>query len=380
MGSDLVIRVLQVVTYMGRGGLETVLMNYYRHIDRTQVQFDFLVHRNFEADYDAEIRRMGGRIYPVSRLIPWSLRYRRELKCFFQSHPEYRIIHVHQDCLSAVALQCAQQCGIPVRIAHSHTSKQDRNFRYLIKLYYRRKIPEFATDLYACGSSAGEWMFGAHPFRVLPNAIDLSAYRWSPERSCKVRRQWQLSGSIVIGHVGRFDALKNHSFLLDVFAAFLNRIPDAKLLLIGDGPERAKMEEKAASLHIRDKVIFTGTRGDVPDLMQAMDLFLFPSLYEGTPVVMIEAQASGLPCVKSDGVPEDCIVTSGLVTTMHLSDSPQTWAEHLVERIKTLRGDHSAEIRAAGYDIELEARKLQNEYLRKYWEAVRGREEKAGCP
>ena len=141
------IRVLHIVTYMGRGGLETMLMNYYRHIDRNKVQFDFLVHRDFEANYDQEILSMGGRIYHISRLIPWSKIYRNKLKKFFHEHPDYRIIHVHQDCLSSVALQCAKECNVPVRIAHSHNSSQDKNIKYLFKCYYMRKIPVYATDL-----------------------------------------------------------------------------------------------------------------------------------------------------------------------------------------------------------------------------------------
>lgn len=183
------VRVLQVVTYMGRGGLETMLMNYYRHIDRSRVQFDFLVHRPFEADYDAEIRDMGGKIYRVSRLIPWSRAYRAELRNFFHAHPDYRIVHVHQDCLSAVALQCARDCGVPVRIAHSHSGNQTRNIKYLIKRYYMKQIPAAATHLFACGRQAGDWMFGGSPYRVIPNAIEVPNYRYDPQLSRQVRQE-----------------------------------------------------------------------------------------------------------------------------------------------------------------------------------------------
>lgn len=153
------VRVLQIVTYMGRGGLETMLMNYYRNRDRQKDQFDFWVHRDFEADYDQEILSMGGKIYHISRLIPWSRKYRGELKSFFSNHPEYKIVHVHQDCLSSIALQCAKECGIPVRIAHSHNINQDINIKYWIKLHYMKKIPNYATDYFACSVEAGDWMF-----------------------------------------------------------------------------------------------------------------------------------------------------------------------------------------------------------------------------
>lgn len=177
------IRVLHVVTYMGRGGLETMLMNYYRHIDQSKVQFDFLVHRKFEADYDEEIKALGGRIYHVSRLVPWSRKYKAELKHFFKSHPEYKIVHVHQDCLSSVALQCAKECGVTVRIAHSHNSNQDKNIKYLFKRYYMKKIPEVATELFACGKAAGDWMFGGKDYQLLPNAIATEKYIYDEEKA-----------------------------------------------------------------------------------------------------------------------------------------------------------------------------------------------------
>lgn len=360
------IRILHVVTYMGRGGLETMLMNYYRHIDRDKVQFDFLVHREFEADYDKEILSMGGRIYHFSRLIPWSRKYRRNLKSFFKLHPEYKIIHVHQDCLSAVALQCAKECGITVRIAHSHNSNQDKNIKYLIKRHYMKQIPQFATDCFACGKDAGDWMFSGHPYQILHNAIDASIYTYSTEKAVAIRKQFHIERNFVIGHVGRFDSQKNHTFLLDIFNECVKIVPNIKLLLVGDGEGRDKIEEKAKFLGLEDKVIFTGVRSDVPDLFQAMDVFVFPSLYEGVPVTMIEAQASGLPCVISDSIPKDCVITTDLVTTMSLSDTPHDWAKHIIDHSHIKRSNQFDEIQAAGYDIVKAARKLENFYLKKY--------------
>ena len=214
------IRILHVVTYMGRGGLETMIMNYYRHIDRSKVQFDFLTHRDFRADYDDEIESLGGKLYRLPRLVPWSRSYRLALDAFFAAHPEYRIVHVHQDCLSSVILKAASKCGVPVRIAHSHSSSQDKNLKYLIKLYYRRWIPHYATDLYACGKQAGDWMFMGHPFRIVNNAIDAAAYAYSPEKAALVRHNLGIGkDSLVLGHVGRFSPTKNHTYLLDVFKA-----------------------------------------------------------------------------------------------------------------------------------------------------------------
>ena len=357
------IRVLHVVTYMGRGGLETMLMNYYRHMDRDKVQFDFLVHRDFEADYDAEILSLGGRIYHMPRLIPWSKSYKKNLKDFLRSHPEYRVVHVHQDCLSSVALQCAEECGIPVRIAHSHSSSAVKNLKYLLKLYYMRRIPRFSTHLFACSRQAGDWMFAKHPYTIVPNAIAASQYAYSEEMEYAVREEFELTDQLVIGHVGNFTPAKNHRFLLEIFQEVKRKQENAKLLLVGGGDGIQAMQEKADTMGISDAVIFAGTRKDVPRLMQAMDLFVFPSLYEGLPVTLIEAQAAGLPCVISDAVSQECEVTKGLLTYRSLSDSAAEWAECVLKKKKTYCQTHTSEISDAGYEIEAAAKKLQAFYI-----------------
>ena len=358
------VRVLQVVTYMGRGGLETMLMNYYRHMDRSKVQFDFLVHRDFEAYYDKEIQSLGGNIYHISRLIPWRKSYRIELKKFFAEHPEYKIVHVHQDCLSAVALQCAKESGIPVRISHSHNSNQNKNLKYFVKLYYMKQIPMYATDLFACSKLAGEWMFDGQPFKILYNAIDTSKFVYSSAIANKKRKELNIEDSVVIGHIGRFNPQKNHNFLIDIFAECVKINPNVKLLLVGDGEGRKKIQEKVCALGIKDKVIFTGVRSDVNELLQAMDVFVFPSLYEGLPVTMIEAQASGLPCIMSDNISEECIVTNGLVTRKQLNESPRMWAKSVLQQSHNFRKNHNKEIQAAGYDISTAAKWLEQFYLR----------------
>lgn len=358
------IRVLHVVTYMGRGGLETMLMNYYRHIDRNKVQFDFLVHRDFEADYDREILDLGGKIYHVSRLIPWSRSYRAELKQFFHEHPEYRIVHVHQDCLSSVALQCAAECGVPVRIAHSHSSGAVKNVKYPIKLHYMKQIPKYATQMFACGKQAGDWMFSGNEYIIIRNAIDTGKYRYSSVVEKQVRDEFELGEIIVFGHVGNFTPAKNHLFLLEVFQEILKRKSEAILLLVGGGEKMDSVKEKAESMGIQDKIVFTGVRSDVNRLMQAMNVFVFPSVYEGLPVTMIEAQASGLPCIISDHVSDECIVTKDLVSNMALEDSPARWAELILQQSCRRREDHIDEIQEAGYDITTAAKELENYYLK----------------
>lgn len=360
------IRVLHIVTYMGRGGLETMLMNYYRHINRDKVQFDFLVHRDFEADYDKEILTLGGKIYHISRVIPWSHSYRKKLKCFFREHPEYKIVHVHQDCLSSVALQCAKECGIPVRIAHSHTSSAVKNLKYLIKKDYMKKIPIYATDLFACGKQAGIWMFGENDFKVIPNGIGVWDYIYSEKVREKVRKELDIENDLVIGHVGNFTNAKNHAFLLKIFCEILKQNPSAHLVLVGSGKLQKKIQKQTVQLGIQKNVVFTGTRSDVNELLQAMDVFVFPSLYEGMPVTLIEAQASGLPCIISDHISEECIVTSNLVSVMKLSASAEGWAECILKKGKDGHRNTAEEIEKSGYDIKIAAKKLEQIYLEKY--------------
>ena len=356
------IRVLQVVTHMNRGGLETMLMNYYRHVDRKKVQFDFLVHRQERAAYDDEIESLGGILYRLPRLVPWSWSYLFALDQFFIDHPEYQIVHVHQDCLSSVILKAAKQHGVPVRIAHSHNSMQDKNLKYPIKLWYRQFIPKYATALFSCGKDAGEWMFGKHGFQILNNAIDCGAYSYSIERRDLLRAELSISeNTFVVGHVGRFSPQKNHDFLIDIFASIHEQRPDSVLLLVGDGELRSQIESKVRDLGLQKHVIFTGVRSDVADLMQAMDVFVFPSLYEGFGIVALEAQAAGLPCVTSDQVPSDCILTD-LVTQIPLVASPDQWSEYILSCAQT-RNNTYDQLCAAGFDIVANAQFLEEFYL-----------------
>lgn len=358
------IRVLQVVTHMNRGGLETMLMNYYRHMDRSRVQFDFLVHRENRGDYDDEIESLGGQIHRLPRLVPWSGSYKKALDSFFEAHPQYKIVHVHQDCLSSVILKAAKKRDIPVRIAHSHNTSQDKDLKYPIKLFYKQFIPKYATKMFACGQKAGDWMFSGAPFEVLNNAIDTAACRYDSQTARSVRQTLGIRETdFVAGHVGRFCPQKNHTFLLDIFSQMAVKNPNARLLLVGDGSLRQSMEEKAATLGIADKVIFTGVRADVPVLLQAMDVFIFPSLYEGLPVTLVEAQAAGLSCLISDGVPDDCILTD-LIHRHALTAPASSWAISALDLQKEPRSCRTGEaIAAAGYDIVRNAQWLEQFYL-----------------
>ncbi len=355
------LRILQVVTYMGRGGLETMLMNYYRNIDRTKVQFDFLVHREFRADYDDEIESLGGKIYRAPRLNPYSAKYRKFMKNFFAEH-EYTVVHSHLDCLAGIPLEFAKKAGVPVRIAHSHNANQPRDLKYPIKLLQRRKIASTSTQCFACSGEAGDWMFQGKAFTVVKNAIDLKKFEFDEDRRLAMRQKLGLENELVIGHVGRFYEQKNHEQLIDIFAEIIKQ-QNAKLLLVGKGPLEEKIKERVDAKGLADSVIFLGTRNDIPDLMQAFDVFVFPSIFEGLPLTLIEAQASDLPCVISDTIPNEVKLTS-LVEFVSLKATPQEWAKKVLEFSERghRRSEQLCSIRAHGYDIIDVSYKLEKWY------------------
>lgn len=357
------IRILHIVTYMGRGGLETMIMNYYRHIDRDKVQFDFLVHREFEADYDEEIKSLGGRIYHLPRLNPIGKEYLQQLDTFFVEHKEYKIVHSHLDCMAGIPLKYAKKHGVPVRIAHAHSSNQTKDKKYLLKLWYKRNISQYATHLFACAEAAGQWMFHTNDFKVLNNAINSKEYVYTQCIADKVREEFGISkDSFVIGHVGRFAAPKNHMFLVEVFAELCKQVPNARLLLVGDGELRSDVETKVKELSIEKQVVFAGLRSDVNELLQAMDVFVFPSVYEGLPVSIVEAQAAGLPCFISDKVPIECKKTD-LVQQIDLTSDVEVWVRNILSVKGQKKKDYSKEIKLAGFDIIENAKWLEEFYV-----------------
>lgn len=363
------IRVLNMFTIMDRGGAETMVMNYYRHIDRTKVQFDFLVHREQRGAYDDEIERMGGRIYRMCPVYPQNFsRYKRDLRTFFRAHPEYKIIHSHMSELGYFAFREAERQGVPVRICHAHNAPHGFDAKMIIRTYFKKRMMPYLTHLFMCGEESGKWLYGdknKSRFIMLNNAIDAAVYSFDASKREEMRRQLGLTGELVVGHVGRFNPQKNHPFLLDIFAALLKKEPDAVLLLVGGGADMPKIQAKVQELGIAERVRFLGVRSDVADLMQAMDVFVFPSLYEGLGIALVEAQAAGLPCVVSDTIPHEAYLTD-LVDPEKLSAPEEKWAEKILTMRAVPRTDRREEIAAHGFDISTEAVKLQEFYLKAY--------------
>lgn len=364
---------------MNRGGAETMIMNLYRNIDREKIQFDFVECSSEVATFDQEIQTLGGRIFRCPRYTGKNhFAYVKWWNHFFSEHAnEYKIVHGHIGSTASIYLSVAKKYGL-FTIAHSHSAGGTLNIKgrvYRALSYNTRNIADY---FFACSDMAGVDRFGSevvsHSKRycVLNNAIDTKLFQYDEKvRKC-VRQELQFTEEQhIVGHIGRFSREKNHVFLIDIFAEILRLNPDTRLILVGGGDGMAAIQEKAAALGLVDKVIFTGVRDDVNRLLQAMDVFVFPSLYEGLPVTLVEAQTSGLPCVISDHVPRECIITDGLVTVQSLTDSAETWAKRILARIGMARTDHSEEIAAHGYDISEIAKWLEEFYVRKYEEHTR---------
>lgn len=306
-----------VAQIMGKwvgGGVESVIMNYYRHLDRSKVQFDFICDEDStRIPYD-EIKKLGGRVFLVPKYqnLP---KYLKALEKLFKEN-QYRIVHSNINTLSVFPLYAAKKVGVPIRISHSHSTSNPKEWkRNLIKNILRPFSKRYATDYFACSELAGRYLFGNKAFdqgevKIIHNAIDIEKFKFDEVARKKLRKEFGIKDStVVIGHVGRFVQQKNHTFLVDVFNEYYKKNPDSKLLLVGSGPLEDKIKKKVERLSLDNSVLFLGQRDDINKLYSVMDVFCLPSLYEGLPVVGVEAQAAGLPCVFSDKITNDTVIT-----------------------------------------------------------------------
>ena len=368
------IRILHVIGIMDRAGAETAIMNLYRSMDRNKVQFDFLVHTKEEGDYDEEILHLGGRIYNIPRFTGANvIPYKKACRIFFKEHPEYRIVHGHIGSSAAIYLNEAKKLGA-FTIAHSHS--QGFPFSFLQLAFRTITFPtRFVADYFiACSQQAGLDRYGkriatSNRYTVLKNGIDVGLYRFSEKTRGTIRDELSIPcDAIVFGHVGRFDPIKNHPFLIQVFSKALDMNPNSYLVLVGredDGAVRRQCEAAG----IIENVRFLGLREDVYSVLSAMDVFVFPSFKEGLSLATIEAQAAGLPCIVSTGVPQ-LAKTSNLVDFLPLSAGSDIWAKTAIEKSKggfdTERANAGEKVRAAGFDIKSSAQWLEEFYIGHY--------------
>lgn len=356
------IRVAQVMGKMSGGGVEQVVMNYYTHIDRSRVQFDFIVDSDSELIPREEIESLGGRVFTVP---PYQhpFVYQRALVSLYREQG-WKIVHSHENVLSVFPLRAAERVGIPIRIAHSHsTAGRGEPLRNLVKRILKLFSNVYPTHRMACSYHAGEWLFGnGTDFKVLHNAIDLGRFSYDAITRNNMRSNLGLADNqLVIGHVGRFVPQKNHIFLIDVFAEIAKRRKDAVLLLVGSGKDQSAIKKQVNERGIADRVRFLGHRTDVDKLYQAFDVFVLPSLYEGLGTVAIEAQKAGLPCFLSNQVPREANV-SGTAQFLALND-PMRWISALCRQEPCERFEVCNE-KFRDYDISVVSKDLENYYLK----------------
>lgn len=351
------IRVLHSVSNMDRAGIETMLMNYYRHIDKSKVQFDFLCNKTKPGAYDEEIKSLGGRIFYTPGLNP--LKYAKYLSCMknlFMDYPEYKIVEAHNGALGVYALHAAKRNNIPVRIFHAHGASITKDWKYPLKLFCRSQLKFNKNINFTCGNAAAECYFeqrivdtGKYVF--IPNAIEVERFIYSEDIRNEIRNKYNLQEKKIIGHVGRFMTQKNHSFLLKVFEQIHKQDSSTVLVLLGDGELMDSIKNLAKSLGIDKDTIFIGNVGNANEWYNAFDVFVLPSIWEGLPVVGIEAQANDLPCIFSDSVTRE-VSLSEKTEFIALDADVSVWVRNILKMLKyNERRDNTQLITAKHYNI-----------------------------
>lgn len=328
------LKILHVVGAMNRAGTETMLMNMYRKMDRKRLQFDFISYDDKEADYDHEIKKLGGRVIELANTNSIMALYKA-----IKQHGPYDAIHAHTLFHCGIAVIAAYLAGIKIRISHAHTM-QDNSKGFIRKCYMlimRLIINSFSTNFLACSNGAGRFLFGKkrlHSSRYLyfPNAVDYSEFVVEPHVEVnKFKIKEGLEKSLIIGHIGMFKEAKNHAFLLEIMKNAVKKDPASKLLLVGDGHLKQQIEEIAKKKLIYQHIKFVGVRDDISTMLHCMDVFVFPSLYEGLGLVLLEAQACGIPSIVSEAIQPEADLGLDLVSQLTLADGPEVWADRIME-------------------------------------------------
>ena len=362
------IRILQIIGIVCGGGVEAVIMNYYRHIDRQTIQFDFVIDGYEKTALDAEIKSLGGKVYHIEPYKKNILLYMSQIYRIVRDN-HYDIVHSNMNTLSVFSLFPAWLAGAHQRILHNHsTAVRSEGMRSVMKMILRPSAPFFANRYAACSRLAGDWMYGkkmmaSGKVTVINNAVDLGEYSFSQELREKYRQELDIPvDAFVIGHVGRFMYQKNHAFLIDVFREVVHQNSNAILMLIGDGELRHKIERKVAAYHLIDKVRFLGLRKDAKKLYNCMDVFVLPSWYEGLPVVSVEAQANGLNCFFSNNVTRESGLTKS-VKFLSLELGAAIWAKQILSILPYRNNLARVEMSATGFDIDRAAQNLCSWYM-----------------
>ncbi|MBR3071934.1 glycosyltransferase family 1 protein [Fibrobacter sp.] len=359
------IRILHMIGSLNVGGSQAMIINLHKAIDKSKVQFDYIVDHPDQLYYESVVKELGGKIYCMPTFKGYNLfEIRKAWKQFFKDHPEYKILHSHVRSYASLYLPIAKNAGLKT-IIHSHNTSSGKGLKAVVKFCLQRGLRKNVDYYFACSDVAGKWLFGEEitkqsNYHVLNNAIDVEKYAYSEMSRKKIRDEFNLKNELVVGHVGRFHPQKNHSFLVDIFAEIHKKRPDSVLMLVGTGDLMDSVKEKAAELKLDDSVIFTGSRADVNELLSAFDVFVFPSLFEGLPVTLVEVQAAGLPCFSSDTVTKE-VDFDRKINYISLDKDAAYWADEIING-KPERLDHTEAIRKAGYDIQYTVKELTSFY------------------
>lgn len=349
MSSKCPIKVLQIVGSMHPGGMENFIMNLYEHINPELVHFDFVVHMKRPGDYCDKIEEMGGTIYELPRLTSHPVKNLKSLKSIVKEG-NYNIVVRHTaNALITPQLIACKIAGAKT-VCHSHNTTDPRKGLH----YLCRTLMKASTDIrLACSAQAGKWMYSNLDYTVIHNAIDLDRFAYNGAASDEIRREFNCEGKHVYGHIANFIDSKNHMYLLEIFRKLVDIDPLAICFCLGDGLNRPKIEQRIKELNLENHVVLAGVRRDVPEFMSAMDVLIFPSIFEGLPLTLIEAQASGLPILMSDTITDDVIVTEGLIEKKSISASPMDWAERALQ-LSSSKGPRTLQketITKNGYEI-----------------------------
>lgn len=357
-------RVLHCLFRLGSGGAETLIMNLYRAMDRDKIQFDFAVRSQKVELYQEEIEKLGGHIYFTPEFPKNVLENYRQMERIMRER-QYQAVHIHANSLIYIKpLDIAKKMGIPVRIIHSHNTRAANHCATLLHYINRGAINHSTVYHLACSEVAGKWMFGNRSFTIFHNAVDVIRFQQKNKTRAQIRALYGLEDMFVVGHVGRFVYQKNHPFLIDIFEALHSLCPNARLMLVGSGEGEERIRKIVRDKGLSEFVIFAGVHENVEDFYNAFDVLLLPSLFEGLPFVLVEAQVSGLPCVVSDIVSREAAVAQGLLQFISLQESAERWAEAVLSYGKGYkRYGRETEILAAGYDITYNAKLLEEIYL-----------------
>lgn len=360
---DRPIRVAQVIGMAINGGTESLWMNYYRHIDKNKVQFDFLVESESKIINKTEIEALGGHVIIIpSYKNPF--KYMRTLKRIFKEN-NYDIVHSNMNALSVFTLRAAKKAGVKVRIAHSHSTSNKKEWkRNILKNVLRPFSKVYATHYFACSEHAGRWLFGnksydSNEVSIINNAIDIDRFIYNKELREKTRSELGIKDEFVIGHVGRFMTQKNHEFLVDIFNEFQKMEKNTKLLLVGDGPLVNLVLKKINELGISDKVIIKEPQKDIEKYYCLMDCFVFPSLYEGLGMTFVEAQVSGLHCLGSTEIPLEAKIVDDTVL-FDLQEPSHKWANQILKFMHKERTECS--LKVTKFDIKVQSVELVELY------------------